>query len=64
MSAAKALHSLAKALEEADLARVAGSLWLALAWAAIVLAFDSQALIEAGAAAAAGAFAGWFITAD
>ena len=64
MNAAKALQSLAKALEEVDLARVAGSLWLPLAWAAIVLSFDSQALMEAGAAAAAGAVAGWFITAD
>lgn len=64
MTARKRLHSLAKALEEVDLVRVAAALWLALAWASIVLAFDSQALREAAIAAGAGIAVGAFITAD
>ena len=42
MTARKRLHSLAKALQQADLARVAGVLGLAAAWALIVLAVNSQ----------------------
>ena len=64
MTARKRLHSLAKALQQADLARVAGVLGLAAAWAGIVLSFDSQALREAAVAAAAGIAVGAFITAD
>ena len=62
MSAAKRLESLAKAVRQADLARAAEVLWLALALAAIVRAFDSQALLEAAVAGAAGAAIALFIS--
>lgn len=64
MTAAKRLESLAKAIKQADLARAAEVLWLALVWAGIVLAFDSQALREAATAGAAGAAAAIFLTRD
>lgn len=64
MTAAKRLQSLAKAIEQADLARAAEMVWLALAWAGIVLSFDSQALREAAIAGAAGAAVALLITRD
>lgn len=64
MTAAKRLESLAKAVRQADLARASEVLWLALAWAAIVLAFDSQALREAATAAVAGGLAALALTRD
>ena len=64
MTARKRLESLVKALTQADLARAAEVLWLALAWAGIVLAFESQALREASTAGSAGASAAIFLTRD
>ncbi len=47
---------------KADLSRAVAIVWLALAWAGIVLAFDSQALREAAVAGAAGAAIALFIS--
>lgn len=64
MTAAKRLESLVKAVRQADLSRALGAVWLALAWAGIVLSFDSQALREAALAGAAGAAVALLITRD
>lgn len=64
MTARKRLESLAKAIKQADLSRALAIVWLALAWAGIVLWQDSQALREAATAGAAGAAAAIFLTRD
>lgn len=59
MNAIKRLQSIVKALQAMDLSRALGSLWLAAAWAAIVLAVNNEATLEAALAAILGGAVAW-----
>lgn len=59
MNAIKRFQSIAKALQSIDLSRAAEAIWLALAWAAIVLAINNEAALEAALAAVLGGAVAW-----